>query len=104
MAAQASLPLFEDSLPAVGPKRSASRSREFRPEREFLPGEFLPEKPAAPAVQRGQRTDPQINPHLLAARRLARRMRRLRAKPEEQTRTGQAICHHLKALLTETDG
>ena len=80
---------FQPSLPLFGEPLSAIRSsRNPSPEQA---------RPVGGSV-------PQINPHLVAARKLARRMRRLKARPDEQTRTGQAICHHLKALLTETQG
>ena len=39
--------------------------------------------------------------HLVAAQRLARRMRRLPERASRQTRAGQAICRHLIALLQE---
>lgn len=49
-----------------------------------------------------------INPHLLAARRLARKMRKLPDHSPEQTRAGLAICEQLKAFLrdgiTDPDG
>jgi hypothetical protein len=41
--------------------------------------------------------------HLRAARRLARAIRRLPDRSDEQTRTGLAICAHLRALLAEAD-
>lgn len=81
---QSSLPLFDDPLMAVIPAAT----------------------PAPGSVKTGspRRTDnaQAENGHLLEARRLARRMRRLRNQRDEQTRTGQAICHHLKAMLTES--
>ncbi len=43
-----------------------------------------------------------VNPHLRAARRLSRAVRKLPDYSEEQTRAGQAICRHLIALLEET--
>ena len=43
----------------------------------------------------------QPSPHLIAARRLSRRIRRLPDHSEEQTRTGLAICQHLRLLLAE---
>lgn len=44
------------------------------------------------------------SPHLLAARRLSRRIRRLRDDADAQTRTGLAICQHLRLLLAEEQG
>ena len=41
------------------------------------------------------------NPHLLAARRLARQMRRFPEHSVEETRAGLAICRQLKAFLRE---
>jgi hypothetical protein len=41
--------------------------------------------------------------HLRAAWRLSRAMGRFRDRSPEQTRAGVAICHHLQALLTQTD-
>jgi hypothetical protein len=43
----------------------------------------------------------QADRHLAAARRLAKAMRRLPDHSAEQTRTGQAICRHLIALLED---
>jgi hypothetical protein len=42
--------------------------------------------------------------HLIAAKRLARAMRRFPDHSPEQTRAGQAICRHLLALLDESEG
>jgi hypothetical protein len=42
-----------------------------------------------------------INPHLLAARRIAKRMRRLPDRSEAETRAGLAICAQLKAYLAD---
>ena len=42
-----------------------------------------------------------INPHLLAARRIAKRMRRLPEHSDAETRAGLAICAQLKAFLAE---
>jgi len=44
-----------------------------------------------------------INPHLAAARRLSKDIRRLPDGSQEQTLTGRAICQHLRALLRETE-
>ncbi len=44
-----------------------------------------------------------VNPHLLAARRLARKMRQLPDHSVEETRAGLAICRQLKAYLQDTD-
>ena len=41
------------------------------------------------------------NPHLLAARRLARRMRKLTDHSWEETQAGLAICRQLKAYLQD---
>ena len=41
--------------------------------------------------------------HLAAARRLSRRMRKLRDRSPEETRAGLQICRHLRALLTDAD-
>lgn len=43
------------------------------------------------------------DPHLIAANRLARSIRRLPDHSPEQTRAGQAICRHLLALLEEAE-
>lgn len=40
-----------------------------------------------------------LNPHLLAARRLAKAIGRLPERSPEETRTGLAICRELKAFL-----
>lgn len=80
--AQSSLPLFGDPM-AAGVPGAAHTSEQVR-------------------VQVPTGDVHSVNAHLLEARRLARRMRRLRNQKEEQTRTGQAICHHLKAMLTES--
>ncbi len=42
-----------------------------------------------------------INPHLLAARRIAKRMRRLPDRSDAETRAGLAICAQLKAFLAD---
>lgn len=42
-----------------------------------------------------------VNPHLLAARRLARKMRRLPDRSAAETRAGLAICRQLKAYLLD---
>ncbi len=42
-----------------------------------------------------------INPHLRAARRLARKMRKLPDHSAEQTQAGLAICQQLKAFLRD---
>ena len=41
--------------------------------------------------------------HLLAARRLARRMARLPDQSPEQVRAGRMICRHLVAMLKEAE-
>ena len=43
------------------------------------------------------------DPHLIAANRLARAIRRMPDHSPEQTRAGQAICRHLLALLEEAE-
>jgi hypothetical protein len=45
-----------------------------------------------------------LNPHLLAARRLAKKMRQLPDHSAEETRAGLAICRQLKAYLQEEPG
>jgi DNA-binding transcriptional LysR family regulator len=52
--------------------------------------------PAVTTTDRGDR-------HLRAARRLSRAIRRLPDGSAEQTRTGLAICAHLRALLAESN-
>ena len=42
-----------------------------------------------------------INPHLAAARRIAKKMRRLPDRSEAETRAGLAICAQLKAYLAD---
>lgn len=42
-----------------------------------------------------------VNPHLLVARQLSRRIRRLPDHSPEETRTGLAICQALKAYLDD---
>ena len=42
-----------------------------------------------------------INPHLLAARRIARKMRQLPSRSDAETRAGLAICAELKAFIRE---
>lgn len=42
-----------------------------------------------------------INPHLLAARRLSRRMRQFPEHSEAETLAGLAICRQLKAFLQD---
>jgi hypothetical protein len=44
----------------------------------------------------------EANPHLLAAMRMARRMRRFGARSAEETRAGLAICRQLKAYLKDS--
>jgi len=45
-----------------------------------------------------------VNPHLLAARRLARMMRQLPDHSVEETRAGLAICRQLKAYIQDEPG
>ena len=45
---------------------------------------------------------PSADRHLVAARRLAKAIRRLPDHSVEQTRAGQAICQHLIALLEDS--
>ena len=45
-----------------------------------------------------------INPHLLAARRIAKRMRRLPDRSDAETRAGLAICAQLKGFLADEAG
>jgi len=42
-----------------------------------------------------------VSPYLLAARRLSKRIRRLRDHSPEETQTGLAICQALKAYLRD---
>ena len=82
-----SLPLFPDEAPPAerGPAEQ---------------GQSVPEtaKARAPRRNLGLR-----DPHLIAANRLARAIRRLPDHSPEQTRAGQAICRHLLALLEEAE-
>ncbi|MGE0623074.1 MAG: hypothetical protein AB7I04_11490 [Pseudomonadales bacterium] len=57
-----------------------------------------PQAPASPAVLK-RRTF--VNPHLLMARQLSRRIRRLPDHSPEETRIGLAICQALKAYLDD---
>ena len=50
-----------------------------------------------------QRRRRPVNPHLAAARKLSKDIRRLRDGSQEQTLTGRAICQHLRALLQESE-
>ena len=52
---------------------------------------------------RSERAGEPVNPHLAAARRLSRQIRRLPDHSEAQTRAGQAICQHLQLLLRESE-
>lgn len=70
------------------------------------------EKPPAYAAQapvdslpvgRVQARTVMVNPHLLAARRLARKMRRLPDRSAAETRAGLAICAQLKAYLADAE-
>ncbi len=51
---------------------------------------------------RAQSRKVMINPHLLAARRIAKKMRRLPDHSEAETRAGLAICAQLKAYLSDS--
>jgi len=51
--------------------------------------------------RRSERRRQPVNPHLRAARKLSKDMRRLADRSVEQTLTGRAICQHLRALLRE---
>ena len=51
----------------------------------------------------GRRRRRPVNPHLAAARKLSKDIRRLPDGSQEQTLTGRAICQHLRALLRETE-
>ena len=59
-------------------------------------------KRSAPSGRAQPRTV-KINSHLLAARRIARKMRRLPEHSEAETRAGLAICAQLKAFLADTE-
>ena len=54
------------------------------------------DRPAPAAMQRAE-----ISPHLLAARRLSRQIRRLPDHSPQGTATGLAICRALKAYLED---
>lgn len=82
-----SLPLFPDEAPPA--KRRQVDARRSEPGRG---------RASAAARSLGSR-----DPHLIAANRLARAIRRLPDHSPEQTRTGQAICRHLLALLEEAE-
>jgi len=97
MGTQQSLPFF----------RTSSQTRSVRGGRAA--GEH-PDAGALPlADSRGLQDYPQhnliertdINPHLVAARRLSRKIKKLPDHSEVQTRTGQAICQHLRLMLSE---
>ncbi len=60
-----------------------------------------PQAQASVAQHRDAR-DPQQR-HLIAARRLARRMAMLRDQSPEQVRAGRMICRHLVAMLKEAE-
>jgi hypothetical protein len=45
-----------------------------------------------------------VDPHLAAARRLSRAIRRTRDRSPEQLQTGRAICRHLVAMLKSETG
>jgi hypothetical protein len=81
----ANLPLFDDLEPLArgGGALSAADPHQPADSRDE-------------ARRRGER-------HLVAARRLARTIARLPERSPEQTRTGLAICAHLKALLIEAE-
>jgi hypothetical protein len=51
------------------------------------------------AAARGPRPDPQTDPHLHAARRLSRQIRRTVDGSPQQTRAAHLICRHLVAML-----
>jgi hypothetical protein len=55
----------------------------------------------APAMARSARETQQR--HLLAARRLARRMARFADQSPEQLQAGRQICRHLVAMLKEAE-
>ena len=82
-----SLPLFPDEAPPA--KRGPSEK-----------GQPVSQTGKVRATRRnlGSR-----DPHLIAANRLARAIRRLPDHSPEQTRAGQAICRHLLALLEEAE-
>ena len=82
-----SLPLFPDETPP------APRS----PVDDRMSGAAHGRAGKAPAARRGG------DPHLIAANRLARAIRRMPDHSPEQTRAGQAICRHLLALLEEAE-
>lgn len=117
------LPLFGEvaelpgELPGVEEPREMSDrailNREFRRAREQRRKTRLSQSKTTPGRQgqgrRDQRIEPPrrrrtpVNPHLAAARKLSKDIRRLPDGSQEQTLTGRAICQHLRALLRETE-
>ena len=93
--------LFPAEGASVGSAESTSPANAL-PANE-LPANAFPAKPLKSAGQ-GRRTVAartiMVNPHLLAARRIARRMRRLKDR-EAETQAGLAICAQLKAYLQD---
>lgn len=87
-----SLPLFPDELPP------ASRSRAGQSRAGDRTAGTSRRGAGATSAARGGG-----DPHLVAARRLARAIGRLPDHSPEQTRAGQAICRHLLALLEEAE-
>lgn len=68
------------------------------------PAEQMPLFGAEPGAQSTPVRRKLLNPHLLAARRLARKMRQLPDHSAEETQAGLAICRQLKAYLQEEPG
>ncbi len=102
------LPLFADvaELPGVG--RDAPLNPPLNPpldagkkiDRVILNRELQRARVQRRNVQRRRKP---VNPHLAAARKLSKDIRRLADGSQEQTLTGRAICQHLRALLQETE-
>ncbi len=97
------LPLFAEL--AAGNKSSKpdkSRNNEAHAgsDRSILNRELQRARVQRRNVQRRRKP---VNPHLAAARKLSKDIRRLRDGSQEQTLTGRAICQHLRALLQESE-
>jgi hypothetical protein len=89
------LPLFQDlevqelEAPSAAPAGAGDTAR-------------VPGQPTTPQGRARHRV-PASDKHLRAAWRLSRAMGRFPDRSPEQTRAGVAICHHLQALLTQSD-
>jgi hypothetical protein len=106
--AQGTLPLFR---PAVRVRTSVNSGNSVRGGKDFsVNTKPADAKPAgaktvdAKAVNaKPVNKKPVTNQHLAAAIALSRRMRKYPDHSREQTLAGRAICHHLRALLRETE-